>query len=431
MAGNQRTISGQLTLTRALRAFLATEIAGGIVLVIAAAAALVWANSPWDQAYHELWDTELVITLGRWELALDLREWVTEGLMAIFFVVVALEVKRELLEGELRDPRRAALPVIAAFGGMIVPAAIYLSLNSGGAGQRGWGIPMATDIAFALGVAALVGRGLPSSLRLFLLTLAIVDDIGAILVIAVFYSEGISWTWFVVVVILATAYMVRRTGIVYPPLFISFGVLLWLAVHESGIHATLAGVAMGLLAPTRPTLEREIVISRPEELLDVFSPEAARTTSRLARLAVSQMEWLEHALHPWTSLVIVPVFALANAGIPLSPSTVEDAASSPVTWGVLTGLVAGKTFGITAFAWLGCRFRVAALPTGANWTEVIGMAALAGIGFTVSLFVTGLAFDRPELAEEAKVGILAASVLASLAGAIILVGFRRQRAGTS
>src|SRR5918994_4819959 len=197
MAGNQRTSSGQLPLTRALRAFLATEIAGGIVLVIAAAAALVWANSPWDQAYHELWDTELVITLGRWELALDLREWVTEGLMAIFFVVVALEVKRELLEGELRDPRRAALPVIAAFGGMIVPAAIYLALNSGGAGQRGWGIPMATDIAFALGVAALVGRGLPSSLRLFLLTLAIVDDIGAILVIAVFYSEGVDAGWLI------------------------------------------------------------------------------------------------------------------------------------------------------------------------------------------------------------------------------------------
>jgi Na+:H+ antiporter, NhaA family len=299
MAGNQRTSSGQLTLTRALRAFLATEVAGGIVLVAAAAAALVWANSPWDQAYHELWDTELSVALGRWELALDLREWVAEGLMAIFFVVVALEVKRELLEGELRDRRRAALPVIAALGGMIVPAAIYLGLNSGGAGQRGWGIPMATDIAFALGVAALVGRGLPSSLRLFLLTLAIVDDIGAILVIAVFYSEGISWPWIAVaVLILAMAYMVRRTGIVYPPMFISFGVLLWLAVHESGLHATLAGVAMGLLAPARPTLEREIVLSRQDELLDVFSPEAARTTSRLARLAVSPMEWLEHALHP-------------------------------------------------------------------------------------------------------------------------------------
>jgi NhaA family Na+:H+ antiporter len=211
-----------------------------------------------------------------------------------------------------------------------------------------------------------------------------------------------------------------------PSLFVMLGIGLWVALHESGAHATLAGVAMGLLAPIRPGLDREIVLSRSDELLDVFSPEAARTTSRLARLSVSEMEWLEHTLHPWTSLVVVPVFALANAGVVVSTSALGEAASSPVTWGVVLGLVVGKTAGITAAAWLGCRLGLAVLPTGARWSQLVGVAALGGIGFTVSLFVTGLAFDDPRLVEEAKVGVLASSLLASLVGALVLVAARRR-----
>jgi NhaA family Na+:H+ antiporter len=286
---------------------------------------------------------------------------------------------------------------------------------------------MATDIAFALGVAAVVGRGLPGSVRLFLLTLAIVDDIGAIVVIALFYSGGIAWgPVAAAAVLIAVAYVVRQAGVLFPPLFVAFGVLVWLALHASGLHATLAGVAMGLLAPTRPRLSREIVLSRTDELLDVFSPEAARTTSRLARLSVSPMEWLEHTLHPWTSLLVLPLFALANAGVSASGAVLEDAARSPVAWGVLLGLVVGKPVGIAAFSWLACRWRLASLPSGAGWRELVGAGALGGIGFTISLFVSDLAFDRPELVDEARIGILSASLVASLLGATLILAARRQ-----
>lgn len=427
MTHSRQQTSGLPAPTRALREFLSTEVAGGVVLLVTAAVGLAWANSPWADGYRALWESELSIRLGNWSLALDLRHWVNEGLMALFFLVVGLEIKRELLEGELRDLRRAALPVLGALGGMILPALVYLVVSGGGPASQGWGIPMATDIAFALGVAAVVGRGLPSSLRLFLLTLAIVDDIGAIVVIALFYSGGLEWQWLgAAMVVLGVVSGLGRAGIAFPPLFVVLGMVLWVTLHESGAHATLAGVAMGLLAPARPGLDREIVLSRKDELLDVFSPEAAHTTSRLARLSVSEMEWLEHTLHPWTSLVVVPAFALANAGVAVSVSALGDAARSPVTWGVVLGLVVGKTAGISALAWLGCRLGLAALPTGVRWSQLVGMAALGGVGFTVSLFVTGLAFDDPRLVDAAKVGVLASSVLASLVGALVLVVARRR-----
>jgi Na+:H+ antiporter, NhaA family len=420
------SVPGPVTITRALREFVATEVAGGIVLVAAAVCGLAWVNGPWGSTYERVWHTTFSLSLGRWTLALDLREWVNEGLMALFFVVVALEIKRELVEGELRDPRRAALPVIGAVGGMVVPALLYLVISGGGDPARGWGIPMATDIAFALGVLALVGRGLPSTLRLFLLTLAIVDDIGAILVIALFYSGGIAVGWLTAAVgVYAVAALVRARGIVFTPIFVGFGLVLWLLVHASGLHATLAGVAMGLLAPARPTLDRPIVVSRAEQMLDVFSPEAARSTSRLAQLAVSQLEWLLHGLHPWTTLVIVPIFALANSGVPLSAGSLSAALSSRVTLAVLVGLVVGKTVGISAASWLGCRLGVATLPSGVRWPQLFGIAMVGGIGFTVSLFITGLAFTDPALVDEAKIGIVAASVAASVLGTVVL---RAQRA---
>ena len=407
---------------RALREFLATEAAGGLLLVVATAIALVWANSPWQAGYDALWNTKLGIGLGRHELELDLRHWVNDGLMAIFFLVVALEVKRELVLGELRDRRQAALPIAAAVGGMAIPALLYLAVNAGGA-ARGWGVPMATDIAFALGVLALVARSIPPAVRLFLLTLAIVDDIGAIVVIAVFYTSDLDATWFAgAVAVFAVALVARGLGAVSTALFVALGAGLWICLHASGVHATLAGVAMGLLVPTRPGLTREIVISRAEQLLDVFSPEAAQETRRIARHSVSQLEWLEHELHGWSSLVIVPVFALANAGVPLGTDVVVDAASSPVTLGVLLGLVVGKLVGIAGGAWLAVRLGLAAPLGDATWRQLAGVAALGGIGFTVSLFITDLAFEDQQVVDEARIGILAASVLASVIGALLLRG---------
>ncbi len=406
---------------RALRDFLATETAGGVLLLVATVVALAWANSPWKGGYHALWDTELGVGLGRHQLELDLRHWVNDGLMAIFFLVVGLEIKRELLLGELRDRRQAALPVVAAVGGMLLPALLYFAFNPSGDAGRGWGIPMATDIAFALGVLALVARSIPSPARLFLLTLAIVDDIGAIVVIAFFYSDDLDAAWLgVAVLVFGAVALLRFLGFIATPVFGGLGIALWVALHASGVHATLAGVAMGLMVPATPALTRDIVRSRTDELLDVFSPSAARETRRIARYSVSQLEWLEHELHGWSSFAIVPLFALANAGVPLSTDALGDAASSGVTLGVVVGLVAGKALGITGAAWLAVRARWADLPTGVTWRQVLGAGTLGGIGFTVSLFITGLAFDDPALADEARIGILVASVLATALGAALL-----------
>jgi NhaA family Na+:H+ antiporter len=413
--------------TRALREFLAAEVAGAIVLLVAAVIAIVWANSPWKAGYNQLWNTELSIALGHWDLTMTLRDWVNEGLMSAFFLVVGLELKREFVLGELRDRRRAVLPVVAAVGGMIAPALLYTVINVGDAGASGWAIPMATDVAFALGVLALVAPGLPSNLRIFLLALAIVDDIGAIVVIALFYSGALDLRWLAAAVAVLTAvYGLRRLGLTFTPLFVALGVLVWLALHDAGVHATLAGVAMGLLAPATPKLDREVIGTQRAELLDVSGAEAARTTSQLARHAVSRVEWIEHALHPWTSWVVVPIFALANAGVSLSSTAIGDSLTSAVTLGVVVGLVVGKAVGITSASWLACRLGIATLPSGSAWRDLTGVAVLAGIGFTVSLFITELAFGTDTRAVDAKVGIFAASIIAATIAAIILRAGRRR-----
>jgi NhaA family Na+:H+ antiporter len=402
-----------------LRNFLRTESAGGVVLVVAALVALVWANSPWKASYEELWHTRLAISLGDRSLDLDLREWVNDGLMAIFFFVVGLEIKREVVEGELRGARRAALPAVGALGGMVVPALIYAAINAGGEGARGWGIPMATDIAVAVGVLTLLGSRVPASLKLFLLALAIVDDIGAIAVIAILYSENLDTDSLLIAAgLLGVLVLLRVAGIQATLLPLAVGVALWLALEESGVHATVAGVLLALLAPTRPKLQRELV--DVSVLTDLSSARAARETAALARSSVSVVEWLEHVLHPWSSFVIVPVFALANAGVAISRDAISDAASSRIALGVLLGLVVGKLVGITAFTWLAAKLRVGLLPAGATWRGIVGVAALAGIGFTVSIFVTNLAFDDPALRNEALIAILAAAVVSSAIGAVIL-----------
>jgi Na+:H+ antiporter, NhaA family len=413
-----------------LQAFLEQETSSGILLLAAAAIALAWGNSPWRSAYEDLWRTVVTVRLGDWVLSEDLRHWVNDGLMALFFLVVGLEIKRELLTGELRRPRAAAVPVIAAIGGMVVPALIYLVLNATGDGSRGWGIPMATDIAFALGVLTLAARSAPPSIKPFLLTLAIVDDIGAILVIAVFYSDGVSVTALVVAAVLVASILALqrldvRAGVVY----VGLGIAVWVALFESGVHPTIAGVILGVVTPSQPfqrpravsdeairTAERTVDDPEPP---DADAPQWLRLAS-LTREAVSPLARVEAALHPWTSYVVVPVFAFANAGVALSADALADAATSKVTLGVVLGLVVGKLVGITSAAAIAVRTRLGVLPGGCGWRHVVGVAAVAGIGFTVSLFVADLAFTDPMLTAEAKVGIFAASLLAGTVGVAVL-----------
>jgi Na+:H+ antiporter, NhaA family len=403
------------TFIRPLVDFLHTEAAGGVVLVAATAVALAWANSPWDGGYRALWDTRLAVSIAGHTLDLDLQDWVSEGLMALFFLVVGLEIKRELVEGELREPRQALLPVVAAAGGMVVPAALYLAVNAGGDGAAGWGIPMATDIAMAVGVLSLLGARVAPSLKLFLLALAIVDDIGAVLVIALAYTDHVDLAALAAAAAVVAAVVgLRAAGVLRHLPFAVLGVALWLALHEAGLHATLAGAVMGLLAPTRPARQPELVDAAA--LADVSSPEAARHTVTLARESVSVVEWLEHTLHPWTGFVVVPLFALANAGIPLGGGVLGDEVRSPVAAGILLGLVVGKPVGIVGATWLAVRFGGARLPTGAAWRGIVAVGVLAGIGFTVSILVTGLAFEDPRQVDEAKLAILAASIVAALGG---------------
>ena len=420
------------TLPPFVRRFLATEAAGGVVLVAASIAALVWANSPWRATYDTFWHTPVDLRVGTFGFTGDLHHAVNDGLMAIFFLVVGLEIKRELVTGDLRDARVAALPAVAAVGGMVVPALLYVAFNAGGRGSDGWGIPMATDIAFAVGVLALLGPRVPSSLKLFLLSLAIVDDVGAILVIAAFYTSDLEVDALVLAAAcLAAAIALRALRIHWNPAYVALGAVCWLAMFESGVHATIAGVAFGLLAPARPIAPSTLAREWSLDLSDDPTPDELRTLALVANESVSPAERLQHLLHPISSFVIVPVFALANAGVELSGGALDAAGAGAVAAGVAVGLVVGKLTGIVGAAWLAVRLRVAALPADATWSSLAGVAAIAGIGFTVSLFITDLAFDdAPALVDAAKLAILGASLVAALLGALILsVGFRNARSG--
>jgi Na+:H+ antiporter, NhaA family len=408
-----------------LRDFLSTEAAGGVLLVLAAVVALAWSNSPWRTSYDSFWATEVGIRVGATHgLSLDLRHWVNEGLMVLFFFVVGLEIKRELVEGELRDAKRAALPAIAALGGMVVPAALFAAINLGTSAARGWAIPMATDIAMALGALSLLGRHLHPSHKLFLLALAIVDDIGAVVVIAVFYSKGIDVSMLALAgAALTTIVVLRRAGVQQLLIYVAVGIVLWYATKGAGLHATLAGVVLGLMTPTKPALSADLVDQ--DALGDISNLAAAQETMQLARQSVSVVEWLEHRLHPWTSYVVVPLFALANAGIRVSRSELREAASSRVAIGIVVGLVVGKTVGITAASWMAVRLGLATLPAGLTFRSIVGVASIAGIGFTVSLFIVDLAFVDSRFAAPAKLAVLAATVLAATLGGVLLRGVTR------
>ncbi len=420
-------------LARPLRDFLETEAAAGIVLLGAVVVALIWANSPLSDLYEALWSTEVEFRAGPVSLEEDLRHWVNDGLMVIFFFVVGLEIKRELAVGDLSTWRQAALPATAAVGGMAVPAVLYFALNSKGEASQGWGIPMATDIALALGVLTVLGRFVPSQLRVLLLSLAIVDDIGAVLVIAIFYSENISGTALAVAAVLLLVILgLRALRVWWVPIYALVGVGVWLATLQSGIHATIAGVVLGLLAPARP-LDAEAVkgppLAKRGEGVEggVTTPEARVTTSRV-KASVPVTERLTHVLHPWASFLVLPLFALANAGVSLGVADISGAAASSVAWGIAVGLVIGKLVGISAFSLLSVKLG-ATMPREVGWGHIIGVSMLAGIGFTMSLFITELAFEQATLLEEAKIGILFGSLTAALVGSLVLAVVSRQGSG--
>jgi NhaA family Na+:H+ antiporter len=394
-------------------------------LTAAAALALAWANSPWRAAYDALWETPLAVRLGRFAIEADLRHWVDDGLMTLFFLVVGLEIKRELVAGELASWRRAALPVLAAAGGMAVPAAIYAAVNAGGPGAPGWGVPMATDIAFALGVLALLGPRVPSSLKVFLLTLAVVDDLGSIAVVALFYSRGVELgTLALAAGLLVVVAALVRAGVWWLPLHVGLGLAVWLTMWHSGVSPALAGVAMGLLTPARPTappeVARDVGGALAGQLADDPHPPRLREMLREARGTVPLAERLAHDLHPVSAFLVVPLFALANAGISLERGALAGAGAGAVLGGVVAGRVVGKLAGIAAATWLAVRLGLADRPEGASWAQLAGVATVAGIGFTVPLFVADLAFPDGRFQAPVKVGLLAASVIAGAAGALVL-----------
>ena len=407
--------------------FMHVEAASGVLLLVCTAAALILANTAAHDWFAGIWKTQVGFAIGDFEMRHSLKHWINDGLMALFFFVVGLEVKREMILGELRDPKRAALPVAAALGGMIVPAAIYIALQGGGEAARGWGIPMATDIAFVVGCMAVLGPRVPKILRVMLLSLAIVDDIGAILVIAIGYTESLNLTALVLAFVgLGVVFTLGRLGVRSFGLYILLGTLVWLGFHESGVHATIAGVLLGLLTPARTYVPQNTIsemLRRADDTLHggqwthmSHRAEAVRNFKESVREIISPLEYLEGTLHPWTSFVIMPVFALANAGVPFSPSDFGD----PVAVAIMASLVIGKPLGILLFSLLAVKLITKSLPDGLSWGALTGGGFLSGIGFTMALFIAGLALDGAPL-NAAKVGVLGASALAAIVGMLVLL----------
>jgi Na+:H+ antiporter, NhaA family len=406
-----------------IQRFIHIQGISSIVLLAAALMALIWANSPWQESYHHVWEMELSLS----RLNLPVHAWINDALMAIFFFLVGMEIKHEIVHGELADIRRAALPVFGALGGMIVPALLYAVLNHGQPGQHGWGVPMATDIAFSLGVLGMV-KGVPADLKIFLLTLAIADDIGAIMVIAVFYSGSLDRGALLAgLIILGAIFLILKLGIVRPILYFVLGVGFWIAILRSGIHATIAGVILGFMVPTTAPLSLKDFQDIATEMSRNFRDAMARGDEQGAKNVLgsfdallnnteSASERLTRLLNDWVSFLVLPLFALANAGVTFSAGAWRELATSRIAWGILLGLVVGKPLGIIGFAQLGVRTGLAQIPPGVRWKQLAAVGALAGIGFTVSIFISSLAFDDPGHLMEAKAAVLGASVIAGLLG---------------
>jgi len=441
VANTQRitpTTTAISSVVRPFQEFASRETSGGILLLACTVIALIWANSPWAHYYAALWHTLLSVGLGSINLSRELHFWVNDGLMAVFFFVMGLEIKREIIAGELASARQAALPILAALGGVLVPTLIYTLLNPSGPGARGWAIPMATDIAFVIGVMALLGDRIPVGLKVFLTALAIVDDIAAVLVIAMFYTVDLDWIALgLAAFFLLLAFAANRLGIRHPLPYVLIGLLLWITVLQSGIHATIAGVLLAFMIPSRTAINKHEFLAHSHAMLDHFETASNSKPFDILsdieqQVAIGALEdacekvqpplhRLESALHPWVTFVIMPLFALANAGVSLSGNLVAIM-SETVTLGVLFGLMIGKPIGVTLASWLAVRFGIASLPENVSWKHIHGAGWLAGIGFTMSLFMTGLAFTNQESITAAMLGILVASLSAGIVGAVILIG---------
>ena len=405
------------------------EAAGGILLLASTIVALAWTNSPWVERYHAIWNTEVSIGFGKFFLSISRHDWVDDGLMSIFFFLVGLEIKREVLIGELSSLKQASFPFIAALGGTVFPALIYFAINHGGLGRNGWGIPMATDIAFALGVLALLGDRVPVTLKVFVTALAIVDDIFAVLVIAVFYTDQIQFVSLAAGLAgVALSFGANLLGIRKPAVYALLGVFVWCAVLESGVHATIAGILMAFTIPAKTYLDRAHFLERSRALLDRF--EAARphsfeeaaaihTLEKQVELIESPLHRIEHLLQPWVSFLVMPLFAFANAGVRVRGHGVA-AATHPVTLGVALGLFIGKPVGISLFAWMSAKTRLGTPPIGASWRQIFAASCVCGIGFTMSLFIATLAFGEGTLLDMSKIGTIAGSVAAAICGSLFL-----------
>jgi NhaA family Na+:H+ antiporter len=413
--------------------FTRLQASGGILLLLATVVALIWANSPWAESYFTLWETHFTLTLGSLSLDESLVHWVNDGLMVIFFFLVGLEIKREVLVGELASFRRAALPLFAAVGGMLFPVAIYLLFNIGKEGESGWGIPMATDIAFVLAILTVFGSRIPLALKVFFTALAIADDLGAVAVIAVFYSGEILWIALgVAAVLLVILILLNRMGVRHPLPYALVGVGLWLAFLESGAHPTIAGVLLAMTIPARIEARAEAYVAQCTAALGGFQPgdleedqsrrqqAAAQTLEVIMERIQSPLQRLERALNPWVAYLIVPVFALANAGVRLEGDLLT-ALVNPLSLGIIGGLVLGKAVGITLFSWIAVRIGVADLPFGVSWLQLFSASWLAGIGFTMSLFIANSAFEQPALLALAKMDILVASAVAAVIGFVLIM----------
>ena len=424
------------TLLRPFQSFFKTEAAGGILLLAAAAVALVWANSPLVGAYNDLWGTYVTVGAGSFEISKPLLLWVNDGLMAIFFFVVGLEIKREVLAGELAEPRKAALAIAAALGGMVVPALLYTVVNLGSDKVTGWGIPMATDIAFALGVLALLGSRAPLALKVFLTAVAIVDDLGAVVVIALFYTAELNLAALVgSLVLVGVLVVVNRLGIQRPAVYGLIGLAVWVLMLKSGVHATIAGVLVALTIPATRKIDEVEFAERADGLLAQFAAgltvggstptpdqmHAVHSLEKACEQIETPLQRLEHGLHGLVAFFIMPVFALANAGVALGAGAAA-LVTDTVALGVMLGLVVGKPLGVMALAYLAVKTGLAALPSGVTWRHVMGVSFLTGIGFTMSIFIANLAFGAGPLLDSAKVGILAASVVSGVLGAAVLIG---------
>ncbi len=408
----------------------------GALLILATVIALVWANSPWAGQYQDILHTDITIGAGDWALTESVLHWINDLLMGLFFLLVGLEIKQEILIGELRSMRKAALPLIAAAGGMAIPGLIYMALNMGEGGEpRGWGVPVATDIAFALGLLILLGRRVPSSIRVFLATLAIADDLGALLVIAIFYTEelGLNYLAFAGAAV-AGLIALNRLGVRNPGVYFLVGAFLWYFTLKSGVHATIAGVVMAATIPARSRVDADEFLTYSRAALDSFDraqgnkhdrlisgdeQAAVEAVERACYLVEPALPRLERVLVPWVGYVIVPVFALANAGVAVGIETV-GALWSPVGLGVMLGLVIGKPLGVVGASWLAVQVGLARLPEGVRWGHLIGAGMLAGVGFTMSLFIAVLAFTDAEQLEGAKLAVLSASAVSGLAGLVTL-----------